>query len=879
MWRSLFQASQLDRELDDELEGYLEELITRHVNSGNDRTTARRKALVEMGGVHSIRQEVRRGRFGTTLETTLGDVRYAWRGLQRSPGVALVIIMTLALGIGANTAIFSVVHAMLLSPLPLRDSSRLVFVWSDMSDAGYPRAPLSGPELNDLRERNTRFDGFGAIWSNTAALDGESEPEQLRIGLVTVDFFSTLGAAPALGRVFSAEDAQVGGPTTIVLSDALWRRRYGSDPTLVGRQIRVNGRPTTVIGVMAKDFRLFMPPDSAVPDDLQAWLPFGPGLVRGPRGQQFLRVIGRMKSGVTLEHARADVDRIAADISHAFSGYGPNGRRFTTVGLHADNVRELRRPLLALFGGVLILLLVACVNVASILLARAAARSGETALRLALGAGLSRLLRQYFVEGLVLATLGAAAGIAVASAVLRVLVLMVPASLGRIALTRIDSTVLVFTSMVALAWGLLFSLAPLAQARRANLAGVFQAQRARVSAGLHQRTRTALVVAQLALSVVLLVGAVLLARSFVHIIRVDPGFRSSGVMTFRVALPPARYGEGDAENVFSRQLQQKLLAIPGVTGAGAISHVPFDTVPNWGGPYLAETIADDSRGPHADYRAVTPGLMEALGIELLAGRFFDERDDRRGQPVVIVDDLLASRTWPGQSAIGRKLAADPFSQGKAQVAATVVGVVRHVRYRSLLEDLSEQVFFPQRQILRNPVAYMVRTSGDPAEIAPDIRRVVASLDPQLPIADVRPLDRYTADARAATKFTLILAATFAVVALLLGSVGVYGVIAYSVSRRRTEFGVRLALGAAPGQILSAAMSEGVRAAALGLTLGVAAAALVAPRLDSELFGVSAHDAISYVVAAAVLAAAGLMAAWLPARRAARIRPIDALRVD
>jgi predicted permease len=433
LWRTLVRGSRLDAELDEEVRGYLEALTEKKIREGLDPAAARRAASIEMGGIEPVKEEARGARIGIGLETALRDARYAVRALRKSPGFALATILTLGLGIGANTAIFSVVDALLLEPLPYRDSSRLVFVWSDMSEAGYPRAPLSGPELADLRRRATQFSGFGAIWANSAALNGDGDPEQVRVGLVTPDFFSVLGADAARGRTFLPGDEEEGAEARILLSHALWQRRYGGDPGIVGRRILVKGQPTTVLGVMPSSFRLLLPPDSAVPDDLEAWVPFWPKMTVGPRGQQFLRVVGRMRPGVTLEQGQREIDAIAARISREFPEYGSAGRRYNTVGLHSDGVREIRPILLALFGGVAILLLITCVNVAGLLAARAASRRQEIALRIAIGASRGRLFRQCLVEGLVLAALGACAGQAVARAALTLLVAARPESLSRIA--------------------------------------------------------------------------------------------------------------------------------------------------------------------------------------------------------------------------------------------------------------------------------------------------------------------------------------------------------------------------------------------------------------------------------------------------------------
>jgi predicted permease len=815
---------------------------------------------------------------GVTLDETGRDLRHAGRLLARAPGFALAAISTLALGVGANTAIFSVVNALLIEPLPYRDPGRLVFVWADQTSEGYPRAPMSGPELDDLDRRTTLFDGFGAIWATSAALTGAGDPEQLRIGLVSTDFFSILGADASLGRTFGEADAAAGPPTSILLSAPVWHRRYGSDPDIAGKRIQVNGQPMTVVGVMPDAFRLLLPPDAAVPDDLDGWIPLNRRFAGGPRGQRYLRVIGRMHAGVALDDARNDLARVGRDISREFPDYGPAGRQFETVALQADATHEIRAPLVALFAGVAVLLLIACVNVASLLLARAAARARETAVRIALGAGRARLVRQHLAEGLLLTLIGAGAGLLVGQAGLVVLARLTPESLNRLLAARIDGTVVAFSLVVTIAWGLLLSLAPMSETFRSGLAAAL-ARDGRWSGGsIGRRLRSSLIVAQIAMSVVLLIGAVLLVRTFVNVQQVDPGFRSDGILSFRLSLP-ARYSSPDAFNAFARRLQGELAALPGVTAAAGMSHVPYDHVPNWGGPYLASASAEDSIAPQADYRAVTPGLFELMDVRLIEGRAFVESDDQNGQPVVIVDERLAKRMWPGQSAIGHRLAVDPFVTGHATVWSTVVGVVRHLRHRSPVEEVREQVYFPQRQIRRNPAVFVVKSAGDAAALAGPIRLLVARLDPELPTYDMRPLSDYVERARATRRFTMMLAVLFAAAALALTCVGVYGVVAYSVTRRRHEFGVRLALGAGRRQVMSLVAREGARLAARGLIAGVGVTAIATWWLRSQLYGVSPWDAASYLAAIPVLAFVALAACVLPARRATSSSPVDALRAE
>ncbi len=875
LWRTLFRRRRLETDLEDELSGYLEELTRKKAREGLAPHEARRAAAIAMGGIESVKEQTRDVRAGAGFETALRDVRHAARALWKSPGFAVATILTLGLGIGANTAIFSLVNAMLLSPLPYRDSSRLVFVWSDMSEAGYPRAPLSGPELADLRRRARLFTGFGAIWANSAALTGEGDPEQLRVGLVTTDFFGVLGAEPALGRTFRAGDDASDAPSTVVLSDALWRRRFGADPHVVGRRVMYAGQPATVIGVMPESFRLLLPPDSAVPDDLQAWATFWPRMTEDPRGQQFLRVVGRMKPGVTLAQGKSEIDGIAAQISKEFSVYGAAGRRYDTVGLHSDGVREIRPVLLALFGGVAILLLITCVNVAGLLAARAASRRHEIALRIALGAGRRRLFGQCLSEGLVLSLLGAAAGLLIARGMLAALFAARPESLERIAAAKIDPRVLAFTGGTAILWGLLLSLAPLAEVLRT--APILNLKRG--GNPTSSRTRAVLVAVQIALGVVLVVGAGLVARTFSRMHGVDPGFRSDRTLSFRLALPDTRYGTPESFNAFSRRFEDALAALPGVEAAAAVSHLPFDHIPNWGGPYLSKAAADDTSAPMADYRAVSPGFFGAVGARLVAGRDFIQSDDEKSRPVVIVDERLARLAWPNENALGKLLRVDPESSGHPTKPATVVGVVRHLRQQTLLEEVREQIYFPQRQIRRNPVAYVVRAKGDPGGLAAPIRRLLAELDPELPISEVRPLEEYLADARGAQRFTMILAAAFASAALLLSAIGLYGVVAYSVAQRRREFGVRLALGALPKQVRALVVRQGTRVAAAGLAFGIPAAILIARLLRSQLFGVGPGDPLTYAVAIALLAAAAVSASWFAARRASSANAIEALRAE
>ena len=878
VWRTLVFGRRLDAELDEELRGYFDEMVRRKIAAGLDPAAARRLAAIEIGGLDRIKEQTRDVRIGRLLDEVVRDITYAFRMLRKSPGFTFAAVATLALGVGANTAIFSVVNALLIEPLPYADASRLVMIWADQTAEGYPRAPLSGPELTDLDARSSRFEGFGAIWSTTAALTGDNEPEQLSVGLVTPDFFSLLGATAAIGRTFLDSDVVNGGPpSAILLSATLWRRRYGGNPALVGSRILVSGQPATVIGVMPESFRLLMAPDSSVPDDLDAWLLFdGRRIPTAPRGQRFLRVIGRIRQGVTVEEARADVDHVGEAISKEFAFYGSAGRKFETISLHAESVRDIRAPLLAAFAGVAMLLLIACVNVASLLIARAASRSKETAMRIALGAGYARVLRQHLVEGLVLTIIGAAAGVVAGRWGLKALLALAPAALSRLSAARVNVPVVAFSVMAMLAWGVLLSLAPLSEVLRVKVATAIRLDAARTGSAGGRRLRAWLITGQLALSVVLVIGSLMMVRTVINIQSADIGFDPSGIQSFRIA--PRTTAPG-ARIAVHRQLQAALAALPGVLGAGSISHAPYDHVPNWGGPYLAEAGMDPSTAPQADYRTLSPGVLELLRIRLVEGRSFTDSDDTTSAPVVIVDRRLAQRAWPGQSAIGKRLAVDPFVSGQANMFATVIGVVDHVRHRSPVEDVREQVYFSQLQALRNPVVYVVKAKGDPSALMPSIREAIKKIDPTLPIYDVRTLDAYVNDAQATRAFTMQLAVIFALVALLLAAVGVYGVIAYSVAVRHREFGVRQALGAEAVSIVALVAREGAALVGTGLIAGLVIAAAGTWLMRGLLYGVGPWDAATFFAAIPVLVLTGAAACLAPARRAIRISPVDSLRSE
>ena len=872
-----FRASRRRRELDAELERdfaeWVDELTHRYRHDGLSPDAAHRRALIEMGGALQLKEAVRDERAGARLETALLDLRFAVRALGKARALTLLIVVTLAIGIGANTAIFSVVRATLLQSLPFRNADRLAFVWIARTQNQNPRGPMSGPDLRDLRTRSRAFADFAAIWSSgTVALAEGGEPEQVRAANVTINFFQVLGAEPALGRTFRSEDAARGADPTILIGWDLFERRFGGDASIVGRRIVVDDGPVTVIGVMPRGFRLLLPVEASVPDHLQAWVPFWSDLETGPRRNLFLRVIGRMRDGVSIGDARDDLARLGRESSREVGAT----RTFNMFELHDADVREIRAPLLTVFVAVGILLAIACVNVAGLLVARAASRTREIALRLALGASRGRLLRQSLAEGCVLVAVGAAAGLVAGSAALRALLTAAPESLTRVESSAMNVTVLAVTLAVAGACAVLFSLAPMTEVFAVEAASSLRPGRSlfRYAGGVGHRMRSALVVAQVALSVVLLVGAALLVRTFVNVLAVDTGFRSERQVTFRLAVPP-RYESREAFSLFGEELRRQLAKVSGVTGVGAISHIPFDDLPNWSQWYGGERPLP-SDAPLADARAVSAGAFEALGVRLVSGRFFTEADLDPSNPVVIVDELVAKQQWPNRSPVGERL----FTRAGAQdLQMTVVGVVPHLRLRSLVDTLLPQIFVPWPAAPRNPIAFVVRTDRTAADIAGDLRSTVARVDPRVPIYDVRPLEEYVDSARALRRFAMLLAAAFAASAALVAGVGIYGVLSYAVANRRRELGVRRALGATAGDIMREIGREGVPLVAAGIAIGLAGAALSGRLLQSQLFGVDPHDAVAYGAAIALIAAGSLAASWIPARRAAVIDPVEVLKTE
>jgi predicted permease len=816
--------------------------------------------------------------------TALGpDLRYALRTLRRTPGFALAAIAALALGIGATTTIFTVVNGVLLRPLDYRDPERLANIWNDLGEGAQSLPAVSPADFRDYQQRTRTFESFAAASEADVAnlrgnLTGEGEPERVSLVTVTANFFPLLGVAPAYGRQFTAAEEVVNGPHVVMLSDRLWRRRYGADPSLVGKTIQVDGVAHEVVGVLPRDFRLQLPKEAFQVRDADMWTPiqfdYGQPL---PRNLTFFTVFGRLKPGVTFRQGQADMDRIAADFRREFKEHEASKLRIRAVPLHYDVVKHARPALLILLGAVGLVLVIACANVANLLLVRGTTRRAEFAIRTALGAGRGAMVRQVLTESLVLAAAGGGLGIVLTLAALAVLRSLHPANLPRLGDVRVDGTVLAFTVLVCAATAMLFGLVPALRA-----AGVDPQEHLRSggrggSVGDRRHARNLLIGAEVALSVVLLVGAGLLIRSFVALQRVNPGFDAADVLTFELSMPFGKYPSGGTRRAFFRELTGRLEALPGVKSVGIVSQLPL----TGSGPlspfaYNEET-ARNFESVTADGRNVSPTYFQAMNARLLAGRTFTAGDSIGTPPVIIVDETLARLAWPGENAVGKQLQLQPT--GTPNAFAEVVGVVEHMRQHDLTRDVLHQIYYPIGQGTPTVMTFVVESSVDPASLAAPVRRTVSEMDSDLPVSRLIPMRDLLSEGMAHARFSLVLMTALGAIALLLTAVGVFGVISYSVSQRTREFGIRLALGEDPGRTRRHVVLGGMRLVGTSIVVGLAGSLVVSRLITGLLYQVRPADPVTFALIALLLAGVALLACYLPARRATRVDPALTLRSE
>jgi predicted permease len=872
----LFRRRRVEDELDEELRSSFEMVVDRYRASGMSSAEARRTARIDFEGVEQVKESIRDGLAGSSLETLAQDVRYAWRGLWRRPSFAVVALTTLALGIGVNTAVFSVFYGVLLRPLPYGDPGRLALIWGSVNAAGSARAVVSGPILGEVALRNHVLSGVAGTWVTTMTFTGENL-EQVKVAFVTPNFFDVLGVRAAQGRTFVKEE-EAGGRPALLLSDAFFRRRFGGDAGMLGKGLPTQYGAMTLVGVLPADFQLHFPPEANVPLDVQAFMPFPYNIYASPRRLYFVRMLGRLKPGVSLADAQRDLDRVAAEMRGAFTEYNAAKLGLSISGMQADAVHDVQPALAALFAGASFVLLICCVNVSGLLVARAAERRREIALRLTVGASRSRILRQLLVEGSLLALLGGVAGIAVGWAGFRGLLAIRPERLARIDGVGLSWPVLGFATAVSVASAVLFALAPATECLRMNLIETLRAASHGWLGALHKRGGRALVIAEITLGFVLVAGAALAARSLFLIERVRPGFEPRQLLTFQLDLGPL--SNPRVKPAAIREWEDQIAALPGVERVGASSHVPLDDYPNWYGPYRPEDVpaTENSDARVADFRAVTPGYLEAMGTRLIEGRYFDAQDRADGRLVVIVDELLARSTWPGQSAIGRSMMVEhvtPF--GFRALSSVVVGVVEHMRNHSITRQVRGEIYMPWEQSARSPLTFVVRTQSPPLSLVPAIRGVLKERAPDRAMGKVQAMTASIARDVAPAGFTAVLAAVFGGLALVLAATGIYGVLNYQVSRRMPEMGIRMAVGARAGDVSRLVLGEGLWLAGVGVLLGVAGALAASRWLGTVLYGVSPRDPLSYGLALVLLPGAALLGCWRPAKRAATANPAETIR--
>ena len=827
----------------------------------------------------------------------LRDLRYALRSFARRPLFTGVILLTLALGIGSNVAIFSVANAVLFRALPFKNPEELAFVWTRLPKTNVRRALVSGPDFKDYQTDATRFKGFAGAMALPGTITGDGPPERITNAYVTWNMLDLLGVRPILGRTHVAEDAfpidpkQFGNPdpklppNKVVLSYGLWQRRFGGDSSVIGKTIRLDGWGSLVIGVLPRDFRLYLPPDAGMPTNIDAWGVLPSNIGDFERQAAWLTVVTRLKDGVTLPQAQEDMDRLAARLREVHQFHKTQNLQIVVAGMHHDVVEHVRPALVALLGAVGFVLLIACANIANLLLVRASERGREIAVRAALGSGRARIVAQMLTESLVLAAAGTVLGLVLAWQGIRVIKALSPANLPRIESVSLDGRAFAFAAAVAVVAAILFGLAPALRSVRGNLSDNLR-DRGTVTGGARgNKLRTVLVVSEVTLSLVLLIGAGLMVRSFAAIQKVDPGFDPKNVVTFNVPIPFLKYISSQLRANFVNQLGDRLAAIPGVESVGGVTPLPLAGGEQYSvGSYgkIGETD-DQYRTNTADYKAVLPGYFETMKIALVSGRSF-LRSDNEGQAmqVAIVDAKFAARVFGKENPVGAQILMDHFSEKTfsiERVPVTIVGVVANVRSTSLAAEGRETIYVPYVFQAFLPITIVVRTASDPAGLIPQIRTEVSALDRDVPLAGLATLGSWVTEAMAPTRFLLALSGTFAGLALVLAAIGLYGVVSFSARQRTREIGVRVALGASDRDVRRLILGQGMLVAAIGIVLGLGASAVLTRVVSSYLVGVSATDPVTFAGVPLVLLGVSALASYLPARRAMTIDPVRALREE
>jgi predicted permease len=815
------------------------------------------------------------------MQTLLKDLRYAVRSLAKRPGFTFVAVVTLALGIGANTAIFSVVNATLLRPLPFKDPERVIMVWGFIPKFAQTtdKLPSSAPNFLSLQHQNHTLEHLAAFRSWSWQLTGGGEPELLRGARVSAEFFDAVGVRPSLGRAFTNDEDLPNRTTVAIIGYGLWQRYFGGDQNVIGKTLTLTGQSVMIVGVMPRGFQFpsgaNMIPGLQFATQNDLWMPLGITDEEKSRpGNLNLALIGRLKSGISPIQAESDLRALEQSLPLATIGYTVN-----VVPLHQQMVGKIRKLLLVLLATVALVLLIACANIANLLLARATSRQKEIAIRAALGASRIRLIRQLLTESLLLSLIGGVLGFFLAVWGSSLLVALIPEDVPRIHEVSVDIRILGFTLLVSFLTGVVFGLAPALRASKLDLnESLKEGLRGTTAGGRENRLRGLLVISEVAMAVVLMVGAALLIKSFVRLLEVKPGFNPANVLTMEVQLPelpPSRYATPDERTLFFAQLMERIKAVPGVEGAGAVVTLPLTGAFESTDVIIPgqEPLSGGQR-PEADYTTVTTDYFRTLQIPLLKGRQFTAQDSKDAPEVIIINDILARRCWPNEEPIGKRL-----TVGFEKTPREVIGVVGSIRQTTLDADLRPAMYLPYAQSPNNGVTVIVRSTGNPLALAGVVREQVRALDKDVPVYHVRTMDQVFGDSVAQPRFSMLVVGLFAALALVLSAVGIYGVMAYSVSRRSHEIGVRMALGARASQVLKLVLTEGMSLALIGLTIGLFGAFVLTRVMTSLLFGVSPRDPFTFVGISVLLAVVAFVACYLPARRATRVDPLVALRYE
>lgn len=891
--KGLLQIRRLERDLDDELRSHIEMRAADNVTAGMSPEEARYDAQRRFGNSTLLKEDTRSVDIIGWIETTGQNLRYAGRMLRRSPGFTLVAILTLALGIGANVAIFTVVQAVVLRPLPYPHPEQLVRVYDDLRSSNTHDIGMSVPELWDLRDKSGVFQDISVTFPADANITGGEHPERVELLGTNANYFTMLGAHAQLGRTYVPADALPGFSEPVVISDAYWHRGFGADPSVLGRKIRVDGDIYTIAGVMPPDFHH---PGRTLTADVDLWAtagfaapPFPSPVVRGVR--ILPGAIGRLKPGITVAQAQAQLDNFVAQLTRQFPDEYPSaaGWGVRLAPIQQDIVGDMRTELLVLFAAVAFVLLIACVNLANLLLARSAVRQREIAIRLALGAGSRRLITQLLTESILLATVSGTAALATLFWLKDSLLHLAPADLPRLSEIKLSPGVLLFAFIISILTGVIFGLVPALQATRTNHVTALREGTRGAGFSKHQlKSSRFLVASEIALSLVLLIGAGLLFRSFWHLLEVRPGFEPSHVVTAKLWLAVPNdpkedpYFTPQKRAAFHQEVLSRISTIPGVEQAalGSPSSLPMDHQRNPFSFVIENHPLDSERAPVAEICAVTPAYFSVLRTPLLSGRFFVDSDDTQAQQVILIDEALARRYWPDSSPVGQRIR--PVTRNARNQNApipwlTIVGVVGNIKSEGFDAANAPHIYTPVYQFPPYASVVFVRTASDPGSIGETVRAEVQRVDPGIPVFSVRTMSSVLSASLAERRFTLELLGVFAGVALLLASIGIYGVMAYTFSRRTNEIGIRMAMGAQRADILKMALKEGGVTIAFGVGAGLFGSLVLTRFLQSMLFSVNPADPVTFTTIAALLGAVTLLACFVPAHRATRVDPLMALR--